>query len=322
MSRTPDLVERLSDRLSGLPLVQPRGAEPLPVAVTRRRVYILPTGFGLFLGAMLLAMVVGGLNYNNNPALLLAFLLVAVAHNSLVHAHLLLSGLRLLAAHAEPVHAGQPLRLRLAFEATGRHERPGLELRVGASHADFDLAAGARGEVTLLLPTTRRGWQAPGRIRLSTARPFGLARAWSWLQPDVRLLVYPAPETDGPPLPELGGEGATRRTRNSGEMPHHLREYRAGDALRQVAWKASARADRLLVREYEATAQRELVLDWAALPQLAHEARIRRLAHWVIEAEREGCRYQLRLPVGALGPGRGPEHRHACLRALALMPDA
>jgi hypothetical protein len=23
-----------------------------------------------------------------------------------------------------------------------------------------------------------------------------------------------------------------------------------------------------------------------------------------------------------IGPGSGPEHRHACLRALALMPDA
>src|SRR5690606_25325771 len=89
---------------------------------------------------MLLAMPVGGRNYNNTPALLLACLLVAVAHNSLVRSHLLLSGMRLRALHAEPVHAGQPLRLRLAFEAQGRHERPGLELRLGGAHARFDLA--------------------------------------------------------------------------------------------------------------------------------------------------------------------------------------
>ena len=39
-----------------------------------------------------------------------------------------------------------------------------------------------------------------------------------------------------------------------------------------------------------------------------------------------GCgsrrRYRLALPTGALGPAHGPEHRHACLRALALLPDA
>ena len=37
----------------------------------------------------------------------------------------------------------------------------------------------------------------------------------------------------------------------------------------------------------------------------------------------EGRRYRLRLPAHAdLGPGQGPAHRHACLRALALLPGA
>ena len=72
--------------------------------------------------------------------------------------------------------------------------------------------------------------------------------------------------------------------------------------------------------EYEATANRELDLDWFTLGTLDHEARIRRLARWVLEAERQGSRYRLRLPSAVVGPGTGPEHRHACLRALALMP--
>lgn len=317
----PDLVERWAARLARLPVVRPRRPEPLPVHIHRGRVYILPTGFGLFLGVMLAAMVLGGLNYNNNPALMLAFLLVAVVHNSFVQAHLLLSGLRVQAVHAEPVHAGQPLRLRVAIEAGGRHDRPGLELRAGDAHAAFDLRAGERSEVVVMLATARRGWLSPGRLQASTRRPLGLARAWSWLMPDVRLLVYPAPEAEAVPLPEPGGEGAHRRSRSQGEQPHHLRDYRPGDPLRQVAWKASARSDRLLVREYEASARRELELDWFQLHGLDHEARIRRLARWVVEAEREGSRYRLRLPGQWIGPGRGPEHRHACLRALALMPD-
>lgn len=322
MARPRDLIERLSDRLAALPLVRPRTLEPLPIVIDRRRVYVLPTAFGLFMALMLLAMLLGGLNYNNNPALLLAFVLIAVAHNSLVHAHLTLSGLRLIALHAEPVPAGQPMALRLAFEASGNRQRSGLELRADDEEAFLDLAPGERGEMVIALPTQRRGWLSPGRLRLSTVRPFGLARAWSWLRPDTRLLVYPAPETGAVPLPDLGGDGQSRRTRNHGEQPHHLREYRPGDGLRQIAWKSSARADRLLVREYEATANRELDLDWFTLGKLDHEARIRRLARWVLEAERQGRRYRLRLPSAVIGPGTGPEHRHACLRALALMPHA
>lgn len=322
MSRPRDLIERFSDRLAGLPLVRPRTTESLPVVIDRRRVYVLPTAFGLFLAGMLGTMLLGGLNYNNNPALLLAFVMVAVAHNSLVHAHLTLSGLRLVALHAEPVHAGRAIALRLGFEAAGNRQRAGIELRVLDQETHFHLAPGERIEVVLPLPTERRGWLSLERMRVSTVRPFGLARAWSWLRPELKLLVYPAPEAEGVPLPDFGGDGQSTRTRAHGEQPHHLREYRPGDAQRQIAWKASARADRMLVREYEASAHREIELDWFALASLGHEARIRRLTRWVLDAERQGSRYQLRLPGALIGPGSGPEHRHACLRALALLPHA
>ena len=159
-----------------------------------------------------------------------------------------------------------------------------------------------------------------GRLRLSTLWPLGLARAWSWLRPAERMLVYPAPDLSAPPLPQALGDGDSPRTRAHGEQPHHLREYRAGDMPRQIAWKASARFDKLLVREYESAVARDLVIDWQATAGLGHEQKISRLARWVIEAERSGSRYALLLPQQRIAPGRGAEHRHQCLRALALLP--
>jgi uncharacterized protein (DUF58 family) len=322
MAVARDGVERFGDAAARFAFVRPKRPEPLPVQIGRRRIYVLPTGFGLFLGAMLATMLVGGLNYNNNPALLLVFLLAGLANNSLVQAHLLLSGIRLRSLHADPVFAGEPLPLKLRFDAAGSRDRPGLELLCEGEHAEFSLPAGEEPEVVLAIPTHRRGWLVPGRMRLSTLRPYGFARAWSWLRPDIALLVYPAPELGAPPLPASVGDGDSPRSRAHGEQPHHLRDYRAGDMPRQIAWKASARADKLLVREYESAVARDLLLDWHALPELAHEPRIRRLARWVLEAERSGSRYGLRLPGLELPGGRGPEHRHACLRALALLPEA
>lgn len=315
-----DAIERWGDRASRLPLLRRRDDDPLPVEITRRRIYVLPTGFGLFLALVLGALLLGALNYNNNPGLIFCFLLLAAAHNSLVHAHLLLSGLRLAAVHAEPVHAGQSLTLRLRFENPGRRPRGRLTVLGGDGSAVVDLPAQSVCEVALPLHAPQRGWLPVGRVRVSTRRPLGLALAWSWLWPRARVLVYPALEPQAPPLPEAPGDGQAARSRASGEQPHHLRDYRSGDAPRQIAWKASARADRLLVREYEASTARELDLDWFALTELPPEARIRRLARWVVEAERSGSRYALRLPGQHLAAGRGPEHRHACLRALALLP--
>jgi uncharacterized protein (DUF58 family) len=63
------------------------------------------------------------------------------------------------------------------------------------------------------------------------------------------------------------------------------------------------------------------VLEWRSLSGLDYEARIRRLARWVDDAEREGRRYRLELPgQPSLGAASGAPHRHACLRALALLP--
>jgi uncharacterized protein (DUF58 family) len=136
-------------------------------------------------------------------------------------------------------------------------------------------------------------------------------------------LVYPAPEAHGPPLPEGAGANALARLHPAGDDVHHLRAYRRGDPRRAIAWKPSARRDALLVREYEQPLGADVLLDWQQLSALAYEARIRRLARWVDEAEREGRRYRLQLPgQPALGPASGAQHRHACLRALALLPPA
>src|SRR5690606_4408503 len=265
----------------------------LPVRFDRHRIYVLPTRFGLFFSLLLLTMGAGALNYNNNPALLLCLLLGGAGIASLLQAQLQLSGLEIHAIGAEPVAAGTPLQLRVHARADAGRERRGLRLECAGQATRMTLDNGA-GEADLALATSVRGWLDPGRLRISTTRPLGLARAWAYAWADAPLLVYPAPEPAGPPLPAGQGEHAQPRLTPSGDDVHHLREWRRGDSLRAVAWKASARRDALLVREFEQPAGADIVLDWQALHALRHEDRIRRLARWVDEAERESRRYRLR----------------------------
>ena len=303
-------------------LARPRTPESLPVQFDRRRIYVLPTWFGLFFLILLLTMGVGALNYNNNPALLLGLVLTGTALASLIAAHLQLSGLMVHAVNAEPVAAGKPLLLRMHVRADPRRARRGLLVESGEAASVLSLDRGA-GEAALELPTTVRGWLHPGRLRISTTRPLGLARAWSWVWPEKPLLVYPAPEPHGPPLPLGAGDTAQARLPPAGDDVHHLRPWRRGDSRRAIAWKPSARRDSLLVREYEEPQGADVVLDWNELAALPVEARIQRRARWVDEAERDQRRYRLVLPgQPPLGPAGGATHRHACLRALALLPGA
>jgi uncharacterized protein (DUF58 family) len=302
-------------------LTRLKSPERLPIALHRRRLYVLPTAFGVALGVLLALMGMGALNYDNNPALILAFLLASAAHTSLLQGYLTLRGLRLLALHAEPVHAGESLALRCHFDALEARERQGIELRRDGQCCYFSLAAEGEAVATLQLPTERRGWLRIGRIGLSTRRPLGLFVVWSWLHPQAQVLVYPRPEAHAPPLPRPSRDGAAQRRRGPDEELHGLRDYRPGDALRTVAWKRSAQLDRLQVREFDSPGGRDAVLDWQALAGLGHEQRIARLTCWLLEAERQGLRSELRLPHRAIGPDSGPLHRHRCLRELALLPS-
>ncbi|QIL21002.1 DUF58 domain-containing protein [Thermomonas sp. HDW16] len=300
--------------------MRPRQAETLPACLQRNRIYVLPTMTGLFFGLLLGTMGLGALNFNNNPALLLALLLAGAAQASLISAHMQLSGVVVDTIAADPVPAGEPLRLRIGLGAHDARMRRGMRLASGNSHVhvEFDHNGGT---AELPLPTERRGLMPLPRLELSTVQPLGLARAWAYVWPAQSALVYPAPEAQAPPLPAPAGDAGRAQVTRAGDDVHHLRGYRTGDAPRSVAWKASARRDSLLVREYEQHRSDQLLLDWPLTAGLPHEQRIRRLARWVDDAEREGRRYALQIPGQAPIPmGLGEAHRHRCLRALALMP--
>ena len=317
----PTLRERITARIALL--ARPRTPEALPVKLDRRRVYVLPTRFGLFFTALLFAMLLGALNYNNNPALLLALLLGATGLASLIAAHLQLSGLRVDALSAEPVAAGTALQVHVALSTGDARVRRGLQLQGAGTQATVPLLSSEAVVATLAVDTQQRGWLDLGRLRSSRTQPLGLAFAWSWVWPDAPLLVYPTPELQGPPLPMGDGSASQSRLHPAGDDVHHLRGYRAGDPRRAIAWKPSARRDVLMVREYEQPLASEVALDWRTLSALPYEHRIRRLAHWVDLAERENRRYRLHVPgQPALGPAHGAAHRHLCLRALALLPHA
>ena len=318
-TRWPRLLAFAERRLPALTRL--KQVEPLPIVLDRRRIYVVPTRFGLLFSALLLVMLLGALNYNNNPALLLTCLLGAASFQSVFQAFRTLHRLQLQVLRADACHAGDNLRIHLHFH---NDARPRHSLRIGAAGVEtvFDLGRGGAGSVSIELPAPQRGWQRPGRLRLSSEYPFGLFHVWSWLNPDFAALIYPRLETNPPALPHVATQAEQQTTRRSGDELAALREYRPGDPLRSIAWKASAHHDTLLVKEFEHRRGQDIVLDYAALRGLGGEARIARLARWVCMAESAQWRYALLLPGQRIDADRGAEHRQVCLRALALLPGA
>jgi uncharacterized protein (DUF58 family) len=97
-----------------------------------------------------------------------------------------------------------------------------------------------------------------------------------------------------------------------------VRAYRRGDPLRSVVWKKAAKTDELVSRDSGQARRHELWLDLAQAGGADLERRLSRLAAWVLQADKLGLDYGLRLSGQAIAPANGPAHRRHCLEALAL----
>jgi uncharacterized protein (DUF58 family) len=296
-----------------------QGTDQLPISLHRRRLYILPTRTGIAFGALLLLMLIAGLNYANSMALLVTFLLAALGLVAMHGCHRTLLGLNVTELSSQDSFAGRQATLQLRLTNTTTQPRVALELD-GTGVAPTMCTAPANGEalMTLQLATPRRGLMPVERLRLASSWPFGLFRAWTWMHVTHDVIVYPHPEGHRP-LPQCAGERSGGAPRESAEADEWatLRAFRDGDSPRQVAWKAYARGAPLLVKEYTASGGSERLFDFAALAGLDTEQRLSQLARWILMCAADGERFGLQLPHSFIDLDQGQVHRQRCLRALA-----
>lgn len=297
--------------------------QPGPVAVPRHRVYILPTRFGYAFAALVMVMVLAAMNYSNNMAFALAFLLAGLGLVAMHQTHGNLVNVEVRAGPADPVFAGEVAHFEIHVHNLAPRARYSVSVGWPRQPVATTADLGAEEIAALKLPLTaeRRGW-LPGRVfAVSTEFPLGLFHAWTWLDLEMSCLVYPRPAPPGrEPPPARGTGGQLAGSRPGLDEFAGLRSYQRGDTPRSIHWKSYPKLRQPMVKQFQETLDREFWLDWNELPDLDAEARLSQLARWVLEAEGAHLSYGLRLPGTRVPPSRGATHQHACLRALALHP--
>ncbi|MFA9460202.1 DUF58 domain-containing protein [Thiohalorhabdus sp. Cl-TMA] len=313
--RAPRFLQGVVDRL----VARRMGLQGGRVALTYRRIFILPTRAGLGFAALLGAIWLGAVNYGNSMAYLLVFLLAGVANAAMLHNFRNLLGVTVQGRGADPVFAGGVARFHVRLAESSGRSRMGLSLlREAHRSPSADVPADGSGDLVVEVPAEERGPLPVGRFVVGSRFPAGLFQAWSWVRPDWSCVVYPRPESGTVPEPPAatGGESGGEGGEDTGDF-RGLRRYQSGDPPRHVAWRLVARGQDPQTKVFAGAAATPAWLDWAALEGLEPEARLSRLCRWVLDAEHQARPYGLRLPGREIPPGRGAEHRHRCLAALA-----
>jgi uncharacterized protein (DUF58 family) len=318
-------------------IVLERGAWPAgagrPAGLSRRRVYIFMSGPGLLFGFTLTVMLLGAVNYTNSMAYILTFLLTSLFMVCMLHTYRNLRGLVIQLGDAEPVFAGDIAVFPLLLDNRGADQRVAIGVRVHPPRArrarrppgiDFDLPSDELRREQVSVVAKQRGTHRLERLLIETAWPLGIFRAWSYLDMAPLVLVYPRPAGDLP-LPRTSDafEEEQAGPRPGTDDFTGFRTYRAGDSARTIDWKAYAREQGLLVKRFSGAGSRRTVLDWdATRARDGTEARLSQLCRWVLDAERQGLSYSLRVPGAATEHGSGELHRHRCLELLARFGES
>ncbi|MBF0224501.1 MAG: DUF58 domain-containing protein [Desulfobacterales bacterium] len=291
----------------------------LPQSLNLRRIYILPTRYGIIFIIVLLSMLTGSVNYNNNLGFLLTFLLGSMAIVSTIHTCLNLAGIQILSVKTKPVFAGK----LAAFEFTVRAPsflRPYINFNfIGEEASYLNLSIEHNNTIQVLAHTNKRGIFAPKSLIISTFFPFGLFRAWSNINVNVSCIVYPSP-IPGVLIPTY--DVASNNDKGKKEVSgvddfKGLRAYQQGDSLKRISWKSFSKGQGVLTKEFVAYTGSSFFISFNALHETNLERKLSRLCDMVLKAHNQNLEFGLKLPGTNILPDKGDSHKHRCLKALA-----
>ena len=182
------------------------------------------------------------------------------------------------------------------------------------------------GDAELILP--RRGRISLDAVHVSSLFPFGFFRKGVRYPVELPLLVYPEifpAASSRLRSPGTVGEEPTHRAGRGHEL-YTLRGFRHGDDPRGIHWKQTARTGDMVFMEREAETGRRLAILFdngvgtlADSEELRFERLVSEAATAALDYLARGYQVELVSRDRMVGFGRGRQHRHALLEALALV---
>ena len=228
---------------------------------------------GIIYLAAVLILVIAAVNTGNN--LLFMFLACSLAGILIsgVLSRVVLTGIDLKFDMPEHIFAEQPVLAELelrnekqtwpsfSLRVTGENKKVAAEILSRPVFFPYIPRRGAaRQKVELVFP--QRGIYHQDAFGIRTRFPFGFFEKSRKVDSQLEIVVYPrvAP-TDQfyEVLPLLSGEMASH-FRGRGHELHSLRDYLHTDSARFVDWKVTAKAGRLVVREFAREDERRVML--------------------------------------------------------------
>jgi uncharacterized protein (DUF58 family) len=288
--------------------------------LSARQIYILPSRWSVFYILMLIALLIGAINYTLSLAYFVLFLLASLAHTAMLHTWRNLAYLQVSVIGAQPTFAGDTAEVTIEIKELKNRARHAIHIYFADNMmVNYSIQANQTIRIAVPLKTNQRGYKTIPRIKLYTEFPLSLFHAWANVDSDMEYLVYPKPSQDKQDMPstiDSNMKGNDAAYQGDEDFIGH-KTYEVGDLPSKVDWKASSRGIGMYSKKYAGEASRSILLDWA-LTIGDKEARLSQLTRWVIDGHALKIKYGIKLDNGVqFPPSNTVAHYHHCLEALA-----
>lgn len=285
-----------------------------------RRLYILPTRFGVMYSFLLLVIFLAAINYQNSLSFALSFLLTAIGIISLWQTHRNMLNIEIALIKPKAVFSKEPLELEFKIYNPHQFEHYSIGIQYQQSEPTyFSLKPQSHQKESLRLKTKHRGEFNLDGITFFTRFPTGLFHCWSWLQFTQTITVYPKPmdTTLSAYSNEQSEDGLTKISSQDGDDFAGLRDYKQGESLKHISWKALAQGKGKLTKTYQGHAQPNLWFDWDLIQAVSIEDKISKLTSLVLKAHAQNQTFGMKLPNTTIDLANGSSHKNQCLHQLA-----
>ncbi len=296
------------------------------VELNQRRIFIFPTRQTFYILAVIILLLVAGINYQNNLAYALAFFIASIFNTSIIITYLNVSKLRIKAGKSSSVYAGESAEFEVEISRLPLKTHHRIHIYWPDNPRQVhDLVRLDRKKIRLHCLTKKRGVFKPGRFIIESFYPLGLIRCWSWVDLDMSVVIYPKPVTlVTVPSAIVQGNAGKESPVIGKEDFYGFKTYISGDPLRHVDWRSVAKGQELQSKVYAAQQDENNWVDWYELHLNSTEEKLSRMCDWVLQLERQSRAYGLRLPNIEIKPDFGELHKKRVLTELALydLPSA
>jgi uncharacterized protein (DUF58 family) len=240
-------------------------------------------------------------------------------------------GLRVEIDPPEEIYAGSEILLKIVIKNDKKYTPSFLvKVKAGDSELLFPVIV-RRGSASGLLNMKcgERGRHRVADVYVSSVYPFNFFTRFRRLDTDISLIVFPAPRKR--PLSQIYSDSK----RSSGDITSDrtgfesdilsIRDYRYGDPMKYIHWKASARTQGLKTKELSALSHRPVIIDFEKLNVPDIEERISYVTYHILRSFRQNIPVGLKISGKVFSPpesravsGESGGGKMAMLRELAL----